>query len=406
MTNLLRVAIIGCGRRATAWTHNFGLIPEVELVAVCDRIEPRAREIADTVKGPYPAVYTDHARMLKEVDCAAVAVATEPYYQADLCVAAMEAGKDVISEVPVAYDIDACWRLVLAAERTGRTYYLAEQIRHGPMARAWQKTVRDGRIGTPLFAEGHYIHAMAGDRFWHDGKTGTQLTWQQAAMNPNAVKSRSFRRTHPIWYGPHELSPLLKVLDDRVARVSCLGTRVPSNRFEEVPLPGQNENIPIADLEVALMHTVKGTIIRFAAGFHPPVSKAHWYHILGTQGEVETGRGHGEPDKKYFFPGPVIGTTDNCIAREDADWEAEIGSGDKIAAQSGHGGLDYYPVKNFVDVLLKGATPDIDVYQAVETAAPVIFAGLSAERNGEMLEIPNFRPGPDRAAGQAPQAQR
>jgi hypothetical protein len=58
-------------------------------------------------------------------------------------------------------------------------------------------------------------------------------------------------------------------------------------------------------------------------------------------------------------------------------------------------------VADFVSAIRGGTTPDIDVYTAVETAAPCIIAARSAERNGEMMDVPDFRPGPGRTEWKA-----
>ena len=74
----------------------------------------------------------------------------------------------------------------------------------------------------------------------------------------------------------------------------------------------------------------------------------------------------------------------------------------EAAAKTGHGGMDFYPIYDFAACILTGKKPDIDVYQAVETAAPVIMAGLSAEQGGQTMDIPDFRPGKDRKKGEQP----
>ena len=64
--------------------------------------------------------------------------------------------------------------------------------------------------------------------------------------------------------------------------------------------------------------------------------------------------------------------------------------------------MDYFPLSDFVQCILNGTEPDIDVYGAVETAAPVIVAAASAEDGGMVKTVPDFRPGPEREVGQNP----
>lgn len=401
----IRIAMIGCGNRAVSWAKTIAAVKESKLVAICDRVAPRIQVVKKSAGDVSIREYTDHRRMLADGGFDAVAVVTEPEYQAVLSMEALDAGYHAISEVPVCYSLDECRRLVRTVERTRLTYYLAEQVRHAPLMRYWQWLVRQGKLGTVLFAEGHYIHAAAANRFWRNRDTGELLTWEQARNAPERVKTRLWTLPHPILYGPHELSPLLKVLDDHIISVSCYSTGTPSKRFKDVPWPGQFEEYPIPDIEVAMMQTAKGTIFRFACGSQPPVSEHHWYHLLGTKGEVETGRGKDEPGYSYFMPNPVLDTKSHRFPRTPEPWFSVVWSQPppEVAAildadvpeeakQTGHGGSDYFPVANFVRSLLGHEKPDIDVYQAVETAVPVIVAAQSAKQNGARLEVPSLRP--------------
>lgn len=74
---------------------------------------------------------------------------------------------------------------------------------------------------------------------------------------------------------------MLKVLDDRVIQVVGMGTDAPSNSHPEVGQP---------DIQVALMKTEKGTVLRMAVGFAmrgPTKDDHHWYQLMGTHGRVE-----------------------------------------------------------------------------------------------------------------------
>ena len=73
----------------------------------------------------------------------------------------------------------------------------------------------------------------------------------------------------PIHYLPHELSPMLKVLDDRVVEVTAMSTTAPSRAHPEIGQP---------DIQVALMKTAKGALLRLATGFTQPVSHPRGHH--------------------------------------------------------------------------------------------------------------------------------
>ncbi len=402
----LRLAMIGCGRRAPAFVRTARAIPRARLVALCDKVAPRVGVLKAEAADAAIREYTDHRRMLADGGFDAVLVVTEPEYQAGLSVEVMEAGFPAFSEVPLGLTLQDCWRVVLASERTGRLYYLGEQVRHSYVMCRWRQMVQEGALGSILFAEGHYIHPMAADRYWRHSETGELLTWEQAARTDKRVKTRMWTIPHPILYGPHEMSPLLKVLDDRVVKVACFSTGSPSKRLREAPFPGQFEEHPMPDMEVALMHTAKAAILRFAGSFSSPISETHWYHLFGTKGEVETRRGSDETGFSYVFDRPVLNNHEYRVPRVRETWQRPADPAQdplaKAAAATGHGGMDFGPLYDFVRCLLDGASPDIDVYQAADTAAPCILAAQSAEQGGATLDVPDFRPGPNRAKGRSP----
>jgi hypothetical protein len=72
------------------------------------------------------------------------------------------------------------------------------------------------------------------------------------------------------------------------------------------------------------------------------------------------------------------------------------------AAASGHGGLDFYPIHDFIQCIRNGGAPVVDVYRAANVAAAAAMAGLSAENGSRPLPVPDFRPGPARRPGERP----
>ena len=58
----------------------------------------------------------------------------------------------------------------------------------------------------------------------------------------------------------------------------------------------------------------------------------------------------------------------------------------------GHGVSEYYMVNDFVRCIIDDTKPAIDVYEGLDYTAPGICANLSAQRGGEQVEVPDFRP--------------
>lgn len=388
---IVRIGFIGQGPRGRyLMTQMATAVRGARVVAACDKFAALVAEGRQQAGDETIVAYTDHRALLKDPSVEAVFLVVAPEHNADLAVECLAAGKHVLCEVPLALTIRDCWRVVLAAEKSGCVCQMAEQARYHPFAQAWKKLVQDGRLGKILWVEGQYLHGVTDDRYYQDAETGRRLPLAEARNNPKAIKSRFWNLKHPIYYLPHELSPFLNILGDRVRRVSCLGTRKPSYYYDWFPM---------SDIEVALMHTEQDVIMRMAAGFTVPTPQTrqcgyHWYHLMGTRGKVETNRSNADKMKLW-----EAGAFQNDPLDVMWDWTEHDSTPEQRA--SGHGGVDVFPMLHFVRTILDGRAPAmaVDVYRAAEITAPALLAGASAERQGAWLDVPSFRPDKNRKPG-------
>jgi predicted dehydrogenase len=384
----IRLAVAGMGHRGLGLTKGHQKLKTCKLTAICDSIKPVVEKAHKELGDPDIEQYTDFKEMLESKDIDAVAVYTFPTTQIDLVVEALEAGKHACCEVPLTYSIEDCWKLIMAVEKSGLKFQLQEQTRYWPFIQAWKRMVDEGLLGKIVFAEGQYIGFYDFIyNFWKP-ETGEFPGFEYARKNPEKVeKTWREEMQHPIYYLPHELSPLLYIFDDRVVKVSAMGTR---KKSYAAPDTGR------ADIEVALMHTEKDTVMRLAAGFNIPRGVPHhWYHLLGTKGTVETKRSDLDEDMMWF--------SDTYMeAPAKTTWGWKHSHVPREAVESGHSGADYYPMANFIKSIVEDTTPPLDVYKAVETAAPAILAAKSIDEKNRCFDVPDFRPGPSRKPGQAP----
>jgi len=385
----IRIGIVGLGHRARgAWIPQMLDIPGFRFTAVCDWIEPLQEQALSLI--PYRQdvrAFTHYEDLLAWDGIDAVALCVRRMDQGALAAQALEAGKHVHCEVPASHSIEDCWRIVLASERSGKLYHLGEQVRYSGFVEAWKQLVDSGRLGRIVYVEGQYIGYYGTYAFFQDYATGKQYPIEDLADHPNA-RPTVLHTMPPIHYLPHELSPLLKVLDDRVVQVVGMGTEAPSWNHPEIGQP---------DLQVALMKTEKGSILRLACGFTCPVphGQHHWYHLHGTRGRVEMARSGDEKPKLWI-------ADEQMHEPAQVDWRWQRTDGTPEALASGHGGTDYYAHASFRDALLHGKAPELDVYHAMDTAAPAILAADSIDGGSIPLQVPDFRPNAQRLAGQAP----
>ncbi|MBP5274207.1 MAG: Gfo/Idh/MocA family oxidoreductase [Abditibacteriota bacterium] len=382
----IRFAVLGCGGFWNTVCGIYAQHPRAEFTAFCDNAEGKAAAAAGHFKkltGRDVRIYASYEEMIKKASYDAVIICSDPDSQVDYAVSEMDRGVHVMTSVPAAWTIDQCFRLVEAVEKNGVKYQLAEQTRYWHFISLWRRMAERGELGKIYYAEAEYLHYEPEWDWFRNKKTGARLVTGDPKYHTDPDYEPSWRyRTFadPIWYLPHSLSPLLSITGGRIDRVSCVGTRKDSY---------YTKGFKARDLECALMYNTDDVIFSLRAGFVCPHGMkrdtgAHWYQVKGTGKCVEWARTSLEDDCAKSYS-PAEGWV------KHPEWGCRDPEAAEEFARAEHGGADYYPMYYFMDALLGDKQPPLDVYKAVETAAPAILARESAERGGELLRVPDFR---------------
>ncbi|HSV73915.1 MAG TPA: Gfo/Idh/MocA family oxidoreductase [Chthonomonadales bacterium] len=153
----IRLAIIGCG----AVSHEYGAIARelaedglARVTVTCDTIAERAEETGAWLDAP--ARLTDYRDAVARDDVDAVVVLTSMQQHAHIAHAALEAGKSVLVEKPMAGSVDEAVRLAEAARLSAGTLVCAPHVVLSPTFRAMLRLIRAGAIGKPLSARARY----------------------------------------------------------------------------------------------------------------------------------------------------------------------------------------------------------------------------------------------------------
>lgn len=112
----MRFGLIGAGAVAALHARAAGLLPGVEMTAICDLRPEAAAEVAGPVGA---AVFTDYRELLASGTTDAVIVNTPHALHREMAVAAAEAGQHVLVEKPMAVTLEDCDAMVAAAQRAG-----------------------------------------------------------------------------------------------------------------------------------------------------------------------------------------------------------------------------------------------------------------------------------------------
>lgn len=101
---------------------------------------------------PGVPVYRDYRELLRDPSIDAIDIVTPNHLHAEMALAALEAGKDVLLEKPMAVTVAECDRLVAAAERTGRVLSIGHELRVSTQWSLIKRMLDAGEIGAPLYA--------------------------------------------------------------------------------------------------------------------------------------------------------------------------------------------------------------------------------------------------------------
>jgi predicted dehydrogenase len=153
---VLRCAILGLGYWGRNYVRLVSCRADVELVAVCDPSERAIQAaLAELTTHVPPRVTRDPRDVFIADDIDAVVVATPATTHFDLVHEALEAGKHVLSEKPLAMSLDACRHLADMAVRASKTLFVGHTFIYNPAVRAAKELVSAGDLGDVL-----HLHAV------------------------------------------------------------------------------------------------------------------------------------------------------------------------------------------------------------------------------------------------------
>ena len=143
----LRVAVIGTGFGGAVHVPALAQMAETEVVAVCARREERARTVA--AAHGIPLATADYRALVRDPGVDAVIVATPPYLHHPMCLAALEAGKHVLCEKPMARNLAEARDMVKMAERMGVVAMVNHEYRFTPARARAKQLIDEGYLGDP-----------------------------------------------------------------------------------------------------------------------------------------------------------------------------------------------------------------------------------------------------------------
>jgi len=389
-SNPLKLVVVGAKRGKTfiRTARQAG----IELSGVCD-ISPEALEHWKSEPGI--RLYETYAQVLEDPTVDAVCLATPAGLHAAQSIEALQAGKHVISEVPAIRTLEEAAKLIEAVSSTGLTYMMAENYCYCREVLMVQHMVEQGAFGELIYASGAYIHDARNLMFSPDGS----LTWRGEWRRTNAGNS----------YPTHSMGPVCRWLGinrtDRLATLSSFGSKIRAGQiFANTLYPDRTEyqepgffvapdtcsSSILTDNEVLIDCRVDYASVRPHDMFR--------YELQGTKASFFMRDGTAQFWVAGYSDAWPAGEAKNGwdpIEKFAADFEHPLWrTYGKEAKAEGHGGGDYFVLREFAEAIREGRPPAIDVYDAVAWSSVIPLSAESIRTGSQPVPFPAIARGP------------
>ncbi len=170
----IRAGIIGAGGRGRYLTGEFKEIG-AEMAAVCDIYEPNLQEGLKAANTGAKS-FSDYKKLLEDKTIDAVIVATPDHWHARMVIDAVEAGKDVYVEKPMAHTIPEGFDVINAVRRTKRVVQVGTQRRSSELFQEAKSIMDSGQLGDVKLVTSHWMNHQAS---LSNRKLTGKLDWQK-----------------------------------------------------------------------------------------------------------------------------------------------------------------------------------------------------------------------------------
>jgi hypothetical protein len=358
----IRLGIWGLGRGMNFF--NTCKFLNIDVVAGCDFNAHMRENFLRSCPG---AVVTDNEEEFLKQDFDAVLLATFCPAHGPHAIKCLQAGKHVLSEVTSFFSMAEGVKLVEEVEKRKLVYNLAENYPFTAanmwLANRW----REGLFGDLMYAEYEYVHECRMLAY-------TYIDSLPVQPGHTVHNWRSWFSFH--YYCTHSLGPVMVITDTRPIMVETF----PSKPHIAGYLRGHGaEN---GTMTPSLIQMNNGGVVRNLMG--AATNDSHSQRIWGTRGASEIGH-----DGMRLRLG---GAGQSPRLNVNPRWE---GLGE-IAAQTGHGGGDFWTLYYFAREILTGVKGPFDIYGGCDVTLPGIQALRSSREGGKPMEVPDFRKKADR----------
>ncbi len=403
----LRLGFIGVGLRGQSHVELALLRDDCEIAAIAD---PDPRMVADTLKmisekgKKKPAVFDkgdyDYLNLLKDKNIDAVVIATPWEWHTQQCVAAMQAGKYVGTEVCGGFSLDECWQLVNTHEATGAHLMFMENVCYRRDVMAVLQMVREGLFGELIHLEGGYQHDLRGVKF-NDGVSPYDSGVEFGEKGFSEAKWRTKHSVHRNGdlYPTHGIGPVAMMTNinrgNRFLYLTSTSSKARGLHDYIVNHPKGGPNHPnakvqfnLGDVVTTILKTSNGETILLSHDTNLGRPYSLGFRVQGTKGIWM------DVNKSLMLEGKtkahVWEEAKSWLDKYDHPLWQRYGSDAKTA---GHGGMDFFVFHHFVESAKRNIAPQMDVYDAATWLAITPLSEASIATGSSPQAFPDFTRG-------------
>jgi hypothetical protein len=402
----VRLGFIGVGLRGQNHLEMALYREDVEVVAICD-IDPKAIQIAQKMiadKGRKPAVAYqngehDFENLAKRADIDGVVIATPWEWHVPMALEVMKQGKYAGVEVSATVTLQESWDLVNMYEKTGSHCMILENVCFRRDVMATLNMVRQGMFGSLSHVQCGYQHDLREVKF-NDGK---QAYGGGVEFGTKGFSESKWRTQHSVdrngdLYPTHGLGPVAEMLNINRGNQFAYLTSMASpalglhQYIEEKGgkyHPNAKVNFKCGDVVQTMIKCHNGETILITHDTNLPRPYSLGFRVQGTKGIWM------EDNKSIYLEGvspKAHRWEDYKPYQEKYDhplWKAHAAD----AENAGHGGIDYFVLRAFIESVKAKVAPPIDVYDAAAWSAISPLSEESIAKGSAPIQIPDFTRG-------------
>ena len=293
-------------------------------------------------------------------------------------------GKHVGTEVPAAYTLEDCWKIVDASEKMRRHCLIMENCCYDHSETTVLNMVRAGLLGDLVHGECAYNHDLREILF----ENKDEGLWRR---HHHTLRDSNL-------YPTHGLGPMAQYMNinrgdrfDYMVSMSSTHLGLEAYRKEHVS-PGDpkwKELYKTGDYNTSIIKTARGRTIMLQHNVSTPRPYDRINLIQGTKGIFR------DYPPRIFIDGQEGGHSWATLDKYKEQYESPLWKtqGEVARKLGGHGGMDYLMCYRLVQCMRQGLEPDIDVYDAASWSAPGPLSQLSVAKGSMPIRFPDFTRG-------------